>query len=438
MKILIYAYNYHPEPIGIAPLLTELAEGLVQRGHQVRVVTAMPNYPQRVIYPEYQGEFYVKEDRNGVEIQRCYVWIRPNPGLITRILLDGSFVFTSLWAAFWGWKPEVILYTSPPLPVCIAVALLSFWYRCPTVLSLQDILPEAAVYVGLVRNPIAIRVFEALERFSYRMATRIAVITEKFRENLLNKRVNPAKIVCIPNWVNVDFIKPLPKLENGFRQKYDLGDRFLVLYSGNIALTQGLETVIKAASQLQSYADIRFVIVGEEKALATLQSHCDRVQTTNVILLPFQPREAVPEMLAAADVGLIVQRKNVISFNMPSKTQLLLASGRPIIASVPFDGSAAQVVNHSQGGVVVPPESPKALAEAVLKLYHDRNYGERLGAQGRQYAVEHYRFERSLDAYEGLFNELCGKNGKNSTVVSSHTSEVQTSEVPGESRKFRS
>ncbi|MFZ9737591.1 MAG: glycosyltransferase family 4 protein [Prochlorotrichaceae cyanobacterium] len=406
MKILIYSYNYHPEPIGIAPLLTELAEGLVGRGHQVRVITAMPNYPQRVIYPEYKGKVYVQETRNGVEIQRCYVRVRPQPGLLDRILLDASFVLTSLGAAFQGWKPDIILYTSPPLPAAVVVALLSLWYRCPTVLSLQDILPEAAIHVGLVRNPLAIYVFEALEKFSYGLATRIAVITEKFTENLLKKGVSPDKMTCIPNWVNVDFVKPLPKLDNPFRHQQNLGDRFVVMYSGNIALTQGLKTVIRAAKLLEAESDIVFVIVGEEKAIAELEDICDQLAVTNVKLLPFQPRETVPEMLAAADVGLIVQRQTVIAFNMPSKTQLLLASGRPIIASVPLEGSAAQVVNQSQGGLVVSPENPKDLADAVLKLYHDRDYGERLGAQGRDYAVQYYRFERSLAAYESLFLEL--------------------------------
>ena len=238
MNILIYAYNYHPEPIGIAPLMTELAEGLVHRGHGVRVVTAMPNYPQRVIYPEYQGKTYLTENRNGVQIQRCYVWIRPKPGLLTRILLDGSFVVMSLWPALRGQRPDVILYTTPPLPVAVPVALLGLWYRCPAVLSLQDILPEAAVHVGLVTNPIAIRIFEILERFSYGISTRISVITEKFTENLRNKGVRESKITCIPNWVDVNFVKPLPQVDNPFRQKYNLNDRFVLLYSGNIALTQ--------------------------------------------------------------------------------------------------------------------------------------------------------------------------------------------------------
>ena len=406
MKILIYAYNYHPEPIGIAPLMTELAEGLAQRGHQVRVVTAMPNYPERVIYPEYRGQLYSSETRHGVTIQRCYVWIRPQPGLLTRIFLDGSFVITSLWPALRGWRPDVILYTTPPLPVSVSIALLKLWYRCPTVLSLQDILPEAAVHVGLVTNPLAIRAFEALEKFGYRTTSHIAVITEKFTENLQGKGISPNKITCIPNWVDVDFVKPLPKLDNPFRQAQGLGEKFVVMYSGNIALTQGLETVIAAAKQLQDYPQILFVIVGERKALSALQDYCQTLGTTNVLLLPFQPRSEVPTMLAAADVSLIVQRHNVIAFNMPSKTQLLLASGRPIVASVPASGSAAQVVTQSGGGLVVPPEDPQALAEAVLTLYNDRPLGDELGQQGRTYAVNHYSFQRSLTAYENLFRGL--------------------------------
>jgi len=126
----------------------------------------------------------------------------------------------------------------------------------------------------------------------------------------------------------------------------------------------------------------------------------------NLYFIPFQPREVLPEMLAAANVGLIVQRHNVVSFNMPSKTQLLLASGRPIVASVPAMGSAAQVVTQSQGGLVVEPENPPQLAAAITQLYHDRPQAERMGQQGRQFALENYSFEKAIQAYERLFETL--------------------------------
>ena len=406
MRILIYSYNYYPEPIGIAPLMTELAEGLVTRGHEVRVVTGMPNYPQRQVYPEYKGKLYCTEERNGVIVQRSCVWTRPQPGLLNRMLLDGSFVASSLVQALRGWRPDAILLTVPPLPVSVPAALLGWFYSCPVVLNLQDILPDAAVHVGLLTNKQAIRVFEALEKFAYRTAHTISVITDGFTDNLLAKGVPAKKIRCIPNWVDVKFIRPLPKIDNAFRRTHDLKDKFIVMYSGNIALTQGLKTLIQAAAHLSHIPEIVFVIVGEPQALAVLKETCIEYQLENVRLLPFQPREQLPEMLAAADVGLVMQKNNVISFNMPSKIQVLLASGRPIIASVPSTGTAAKSIIQSGGGMVVEPEKPDKLAEAILHLQKNPVKAEALGLQGRRYAVLNYSFEQALSRYEELFYQI--------------------------------
>ncbi|HEY9665674.1 MAG TPA: glycosyltransferase family 4 protein, partial [Coleofasciculaceae cyanobacterium] len=200
-----------------------------------------------------------------------------------------------------------------------------------------------------------------------------------------------------------NFIRPLPKENNNFRATHQLDGKFIAIYSGNIALTQGLETVIEAASRLSHIPDIAIVIVGEESALQRLWRCCENCGVKNVILLPLQPREQLPEMLAAADVGLVVQKHNVISFNMPSKIQVLLASGRALVASVPADGTAAKVVEQSGGGIVVPPEDPDALAAAILELYHHPEKVKHLGEKSRQYALNHYTLEQALDQYEKLF-----------------------------------
>lgn len=406
MRVLIYSYNYYPEPIGIAPLMTELAEGLAKRGHEVRVITAMPNYPQREIYEQYRGKFYLTEERNGVTIQRSYVRVKPKPTLLDRIILDSSFVLTSFFQALRGWRPDLILLTVPPLPVCASAALLGWLYNCPIVLNVQDILPEAAVHMGLIKNKPLIWVLETIEKFAYRTAHTVSVIAEGFVENLEGKGVPTEKITCIPNWVDTTFIRPLPKENNAFRRAHQLEGKFVVLYSGNIALTQGLETVVETAAQLRDVPDIVFVIVGELKAVETLKHYCETCGADNVILLPFQPRESLPEMLAAADVGLIVQKHNVVSFNMPSKTQVLLASGRPVIASVPRSGSAAKAIEKSRGGIVVEPENPEALAKQILELQKNPDQAERLGKQGRQYALERYSFEQALSQYENLFYQV--------------------------------
>ncbi|MEH1883664.1 glycosyltransferase family 4 protein [Nostoc sp.] len=417
MHILIYSYNYHPEPIGIAPLMTELAEGLVKRGHQVRVITGMPNYPQRQIYDGYRGKLYVTEQKNGVKIQRSYLRIKSKPNLVDRLLLELSFVFTSLPQALKGERPDVILLTVPPLLVCLPATLIGLLYNCPVVLNVQDILPEAAVRVGLIKNKLMIQALEALEKFAYRTAHTISVIADGFVDNLINKAVPANKIACIPNWVNLNFIRPLPKENNSWRATHQLDAKFVVLYSGNIALTQGLETVIEAAARLRHLKEIVFVIAGESQALERLQKHCLACGADNVLLLALQPREKLPQMLAAADVGLIVQKCNVISFNMPSKIPLLLASGRPIVGSVPAAGTAAKAIRESGGGVIVEPESADALAAAVLDLYNQPELAAQLGRKGRKFAVENYSFEQALDRYEELFADAIAKRATNLDIL---------------------
>ncbi|MDB9372742.1 glycosyltransferase family 4 protein [Nodularia sphaerocarpa] len=409
MHILIYSYNYYPEPIGIAPLMTELAEGLVEQGHQVRVITGMPNYPQRQIYDEYQGKWYLTEEKNGVTIQRSYLRIKSKPNLLDRLLLELSFIFTSLPQALKGQRPDVILLTVPPLLVSLPASLLSWLYNCPVVLNVQDILPEAASCIGLIKSKWMMRSLTFLEKFAYRNAQTISIISEGFRENLVNKGVPNKKIVCIPNWVNINFICPLANKNSSWRLEHQLDGKFVVLYSGNIALTQGLETVVETAVRLRHIKEIVFVIVGESKALKRLQKYCLTCGADNVLLLPLQPREKLPQMLASADIGLIVQKHNVISFNMPSKIPLLLASGSPIVGSVPKNGTAAEVIQLSGGGIVVHPESPEDLANAVLKLYKNPTLAAQLGENGRKFAIEKYSFEQALSRYEELFSDITSK-----------------------------
>ncbi|MEM8501698.1 MAG: glycosyltransferase family 4 protein [Cyanobacteria bacterium P01_D01_bin.1] len=414
MRILVYSYNYYPEPIGIAPLMTELAEGLVARGHQVRVVTAMPNYPERKIYPGYEGKLYKSEYRNGVEIERCFVAIRPKPGLLCRALLESSFSILSLIKAIGGWRPDVILSTSPSLTACLPVAVAKAFHRCPSVLSLQDILPEAAVQTGLLTNPLAIKIFEKLEKFAYASATRIGVISPSFTANLIDKAVPTQKIECISNWVNTNFITPRRKEDNAFRQAYGLHGKFVVLYSGNIARTQGVRTIIRAAAQMQSNSSVQFVIVGEKSQLQELDQLRVELGVRNLLLLPFVSRQDLPEMLAAADVSLVMQKQNVVGFNMPSKIQVIMASGRPIIASVPDHSAAAEAVTQSQCGIVTRSECPTALAEAIQALYKDPQTTAAFGRKARQFALKNYSFDQALSAYEALLR----------SVVTGHANDV--------------
>jgi colanic acid biosynthesis glycosyl transferase WcaI len=403
LRILIYSYNYYPEPIGIAPLMTELAEGLAKKGHDVRVLTAMPWYPDSQIHPHYQGKLYYTEERHGVKIYRSFVWVRPERSLINRVLFEISFAVLSFWQGIKPWKPDLIFLTIPGLPVCLPASLLSKIYGCPVILNLQDILPDAAVHVGLLTNKKVIKVFKWLEQFAYKNANKISVIADGFTRNLEQKQVDTNKIIEISNWVDIDFIKPLSKAESYFAKENNLQDKFVVLYAGNIALTQPLETLIEAAALLSDLKDLVVVIVGKQEALARLEKYAEKVNCQNILFKPFQPREKLPEMLAASDIGMVMQKSNVIDFNLPSKIPVLLASGRAIIASVPDTGTAARAIIQSGGGVIVPPEDAESLANKIKDLYHNRSLLKIMSQKGRQFAETHYCFKIALDKYESLF-----------------------------------
>ncbi len=406
MRILIYSYNYYPELIGIAPLMTELAEGLTKKGHDVRVLTAMPWYPESTIYPDYQGKIYAQEERNGVKIYRSFVWATPKRSFINRAMFEASFAFLSFWQGLKFWSPDIILLTVPGLPVCIPAFFLSKIYNCPIVLNLQDILPDAAVHVGLLTNKKLIKVFSFLEKFAYKTATKISVIADGFIDNLVKKNVSKDKIVKIPNWVDIDFIKPVSRENSSFIKENDLQNKFIVLYSGNIALTQPVEILIKVADKLKHLENLTIVIVGKQEALERLEKLRQKLNCDNVLLKPFQPREKLPEMLGTIDIGMVIQKSNVIDFNLPSKIPVLMASGCAIIGSVPESGTAAKAIKISDGGVLVPPEDVNALALKIEELYHQKSNVLIMGEKGRSHAQKFYSFDMALEKYENLFESL--------------------------------
>jgi colanic acid biosynthesis glycosyl transferase WcaI len=316
-------------------------------------------------------------------------------------------MMTSLVQAFNGWRPDIIFATVPPLLVSLPVGVYAGVRRCPVILNIQDIVSEAALRVKLV-NPdgVVVKTAQAVEQLTYEKVDRISVIATGFIDKLVEHGIPEEKIVYIPNWVDTKFIRPLSKTDNYFRNQYQLQDKFVVLYSGNIALTQGLETVIKAATLLEYIPEIVFVIVGETQALQALENLRQDYQAKNVLLVPLEPREKLPEMLAAANVGLVVQKREVTAFNLPSKIPVLLASGCAIVGSVPDTGTAKEAILNSGGGIVVPPEDAESLANAIVDLYKNPEQVQTLGQQGRKYAEDYFSIEQALNEYEQLFTEV--------------------------------
>lgn len=402
MHLLILGMNYAPETTGIGPYTSGLAEYLVRQGHRVTVATTFPHYPQWRQDAGYAHgrRFLHWEQRNGVAVRRGWVRIPRRRSTGQRVLYDSSLALSALFGALPVRSVDLILCISPPLQLALTAALLRPWHRAPVTLLLKDLVPDAATALGMLQAGLALQLARMLERYAYRLADGIIVIGEAFRANLLAKGVPPARLTCIPDWVDTERIRPLPR-DNAFRQHQGIPPGPLViLHAGNMGAKQGLRGVIDTATLLRETPNVHFLLVGDGNERSELESLARERRLTNVRFLPLQPEDAVAEMLAAADLLLLSQRPTVTDAVVPSKLLTYLAAGRPVLAAVEAGSTAAHLVEASGGGIVVPPDDPAALARAIEQWRRDQSSAAAMGQRGRRYVTEHYGRTRILAQYE--------------------------------------
>ncbi len=402
MHFLVMAQCYAPEDVSAAVLITELATDLVRRGHQVSVITGAPNYPQGRVFDGYRNRLYQAEMLNGVQVIRTWSYISPSKKLLARLLHYGTYSATAFYGGLAAGRPDVLVSFSPPLPLGLSAWLLSRLWRIPWVLQLEDLYPDAAIAAGVMKNRKVISFFLRMENFLYQKSHRISVITEGFRQTLLVKHVPDSKIDVIPVWADPDEVRPMPR-NNNFRRAHDIADKFVVMYAGNIGLTSCIEDVVQAAEILRERTDIQFMIIGEGIKKQALEAAVRDKQLSNIRILPYQPREILSEMLAAADILLVTLNAGSALSSMPSKVFSAMASARPILAVAPTQSELALIVAEAGCGWAVPPGEHLELANTVAQLSSlEHELLVHMGRSGRIYLERNYSRQHCVDAYEKM------------------------------------
>lgn len=417
MRILFLTLYYAPDPAANAVIITRLAEDLQAKGHEVTVICAMPHYDTNCIWPAYRKKLIQHErSTNGIDIYRVWLHVpKKKRNLLGRLLNYISFNIMSTLAGLFVRKPDVIITPSPPLTIGLSAWLLGLLRQAPYVYNVQDIYPDVAVRLGALTNPRIIRAFEIMERFIYRHAKAITVISHGFKRNLLAKKVPEAKLAIIPNFVDTDFVTPCSK-NNEIARRESLVGPFVVLFAGNVGLSQGLEHVLDAAHALRHEQDIQFLIVGNGSSKPHLEEQAALLGLSNVKFLPFLPREDVPNLYASSDLCLIPLRKGIAQESVPSKALTIMAAGRPILASVDTPSDIADLIERAGCGVCVPPEDPESLAGAILELRDARERCQTMGAKGRDYVCEHFAPEKVSQQYAYLLADVVGVSLRPQTV----------------------
>lgn len=386
MKLLIHGINFSPELTGIGKYSGEMAAWLAAQGVEVRVVTAPPYYPQWQVQPGYRAGRYAVERSTCLKVIRCPLWVPRKVTGKKRLLHLTSFALSSLPALLWEGigRPAVVMAVEPTffgVPLALATARL---YGAKAWLHVQDLEVDAAASLGILP---AGRIMDAVlgaESWIMRRFDVVSTISEKMRQRIIQKGVDPARVVRLDNWVDTAAIRPLDETPALRKELGVEPGRMIALYSGNMGEKQGLEILVEAARQLRDLP-LDFVLCGDGAARRRLQAAA--ADLPQVRFRPLVPFDQLAELLNCADMHLVPQRAEIEDLVLPSKLTGILASGGPAVVSAKAGTELAQVV-AAAGGQVVEPGDVAAFAGAVRSLAADPQRRAAMGHQAREGILE--------------------------------------------------
>lgn len=410
MKVLIFNIYFHPEPIGTGMTVGQLALDLADAGDHVTVVTTVPHYATDCPPPRLREGVLRRERWKGMDVWRTYVWTSRRRNVFTRAANYLSYTALSVMAGFLADRPDVVLCVVPPISTGVPAVLCGRLKGVPVVLSVQDVYPDS-IFPG---RALAVA-NRTLERHALGAASRVIVISESMKRRLSEQGVRDSKLELIENWTDTDEIRPLPHRGERFRAEHGIDGGFLALYAGNLGVFGGHGVILDAARLLQDRPQgraIEIVLVGRGARAEVLRKRALDLGLRNVRFLPPQPRERLPEMLAAADIGLVTLDGRLSVTSVPSKTYTYMAAGRPVLAGVHEDNEIARMMASSSCGLRVAPDRPDLWAEALLAAAADPARLSDWGRNGRRYVERHHARSTQTRRYHDVLQEAADCSGR--------------------------
>ena len=401
MRVLILSIYHDPEPI---PKTGELARELQRRGHEVTVVTAFPHYPSGDLYPGYRLAPWRWEIRDGVRILRTFIYPYHGKRTSLRMLNYLTWMVSSIQAAWLAPACDVLYVWHPPLTVGVSAWIIAKLKRIKYVYDVQDLWPESALASGLMKPGRLVNCLYRLADWVYARAPRIFVVSRAAAGHLQERGVDAAKIAVAQHWVDTSVFQDGSSRD--VRAEYGWGDRFVVMFAGNLGMVQGLETIIEAAALVPPTVDAYFVFVGDGADRSRLEQLAKERRLGNVQFVGRHSAAEMPDFLRAADGLLVHLRPSAIAEHaIPTKILSYLAAGRPILCA--SGGASADLVRESGAGLTLAPGDPAELAAAVARLA-SMSRKDRLesGERGRQYLTANFEKTRVIDFYEQILMEL--------------------------------
>lgn len=407
MRLLVVCPHYAPDAAPTGEVMTAIVSELARRGHEIRVVTSLPWYRRHRVEPDWRGR-PVRSGivRGGVKVTRVHPFPTSKGSVSARAAGFAGFTALAAAAAVAARdRPDAVLAMSPPITLGLAGWAAARRWRSPLVFNLQDIFPDAAIDTGAIRGRRLVAAARRLERFIYRRAEAVTVLSEDMRSNVAAKldAGRSGSVRVIPNFVDTSRIRPRSR-DTAYRAEHGLGDRTVVMYAGNVGLSQPLDLLVAAARTHRHRDDVVFVVNGEGSARPALEASAEGLP--NMVFVGYQPAERLDEVLASADIHVVVLREGLARSSVPSKIYSILAAGRPVVASVDPHTELPRMIDEAGCGVAVAPGDQPAFDAAVGRLVDDPDGRVAMGRRGRAYVEECMTPQAVAAAYEALFSEL--------------------------------
>lgn len=406
LGVVLLSQYFHPEVGATQTRARELARAFARAGHRVTVICEVPNHPHGVIPPEYRGKRFVWETLDGYRVLRVWVAASPVKTFRTRLAFYLSYMVMATLAAFRRLGPvDLVVATSPPLPVAMAGWALSALRRARFVMDVRDLWPDAAVALGELSRPWMIRAAARVERFLYRRALLIPAVTRGFLDAIAAKGIARDKLTWAPNGTLPAVFHDGPR-DPALRETLGLGDRFTVTFAGLFGIAQGMDFLLDLAASYREDPGIVFLFVGDGPLRARLQARVAAEGLADrVVLHPQVPLEAVTPVLNASDLLLVPLKADpVFATFIPSKLFDFLACRPPVLLGVA--GEAAALLAESGGGLAAAPEDLASYRDAIARLRDDPAAARAMGEAGQRFVLP--RFDRAA-VMDGLVAAIVAK-----------------------------
>jgi len=407
MHLLFLTHYFPPEVNAPASRTYENARHWVRAGHRVTVLTCVPNHPAGVAYPGYRNRLWSWEEMDGIRVLRVWTYLSPNQGFSRRIANYVSYLLAAVLLAPLVAGVDLVVSTTPQFFCGLAGYAVSRMKRVPWVLEVRDLWPESIVSVGAMRRGKVVRLLEGVETFMYRRADHVVALTRAFRRHITARGVAPEKVTVIKNGADLERFVPQPR-DNAFRAAHRLEGKFVASYVGTHGMAHALDVVLRAAGLLKSDPRFVFLLVGDGAEKQRLWAEKIRLELDNVVMLPQQPKERMPEILAASDASLVLLRNTELFRTViPSKMFESMAMSRPIVLGVA--GESRDIVEEGQCGICIEPENAEALVGALRLLAGDADFAGCLGVSGREFVVREYDREKLAHRFLALLCAVAGE-----------------------------